>query len=98
MAMKILIALVQTINIIINLYFYLILIRCLMSWIPRLDIYKQPFAFICAVVDPYLDFFRKFIPPFGGIDFSPIVATVVLFYVIQRLLFIAINYIGELLT
>lgn len=34
--------------------------------------------FIAFYTDPYLNFFRKFIPPLGMIDFSPIVAFLLL--------------------
>lgn len=30
--------------------------------------------FIAAMTDPYLNLFRRFIPPLGMIDFSPIIA------------------------
>ena len=30
--------------------------------------------FIAFYTDPYLNFFRKFLPPMGMIDFSPMVA------------------------
>jgi YggT family protein len=35
-------------------------------------------TFLRDVADPWLRIFRKFIPSFGGIDLSPIVALVVL--------------------
>lgn len=74
MIIKLMIALMQTINIVFTVYFYLILIRCLLSWIPNLSTSNRFVAVICWLTDWYLDLFRKIIPPFGGIDFSPIVA------------------------
>jgi len=35
-------------------------------------------GFLRDVCEPYLGFFRRFIPPLGPIDFSPIVAILVL--------------------
>ncbi len=61
-----------------ELYFLIIILRCFISFFPRIDIYKQPVKFIREITDPYLDFFRRFIPPVGGLDFSPIVAVIVL--------------------
>ena len=78
MVTKILIGLITTINWVCNVYFWLIFIRCLLSWFP-LDRNKQPVAFLCYLTDGYLNLFRRIIPPFGGIDFSPIVATFALF-------------------
>ena len=62
------------------IYFYsiLIVLRIFMSWLPNIDWDAQPMKFIRIVTDAYLDIFRKVIPPLGGIDFSPIVALIVL--------------------
>ena len=57
----------------VNIYFYLIIASVLMSWIPSLK--ESRFGqIITSVTDPYLDIFRKFIPPLGMIDISPIIA------------------------
>jgi YggT family protein len=71
-------------------YFALILIRILMSWLPRmpynrvLDIFL---TFVRDVTDPYLNLFRRFLPPVrigpGALDLSPIIATIVLLLVGQ---------------
>ena len=74
MTARIIIALIVTINWACTIYFWLIFARCLLSWFP-VDRNKQPVAFLCYLTDGYLNLFRKIIPPFGGIDFSPIVAT-----------------------
>jgi len=60
-------------------YGILIIIYVLMSWIPMngaaiQDVYRV----LGSVVEPYLSLFRRFIPPMGGMDFSPIVAIIVL--------------------
>jgi YggT family protein len=69
-------------------YFVLIFLRILLSWIPRMPYYpwlRATVDFIHQVVDPYLNIFRRFIPPLGGggmaIDISPILAIVVLIIV-----------------
>lgn len=61
-------------------YFYsiLIILRIFLTWIPNIDWYQQPFRALREVTDAYLDIFRKFIPPVGGLDFSPIIALIVL--------------------
>lgn len=63
---------------IFEFYFLLIILRCFLSFFPRIDIYKQPVKFIRDITDPYLDIFRRFIPPVNGLDFSPIVAVIAL--------------------
>lgn len=62
---------------IFRVYELMIVVWCLMSWVPRgtgrggLDAFRDALGML---VRPYLDLFRRFIPPFGGIDFSPVVA------------------------
>ena len=44
-----------------------------MSWVPSMR--ENTFGqFLGKIVEPYLVFFRRFIPPLGMIDISPIVA------------------------
>jgi uncharacterized protein YggT (Ycf19 family) len=51
-------------------------------------------GFVEETVDPYLNLFRRFIPPVGGggfaLDLSPILAIIVLF-IVQAILVGAIN-------
>ena len=61
---------------------------CLVSVV--LDSIKQPSAYVCrealgTLVEPYLSLFRRFIPTFSGMDFSPIVALIVL-QLVERLI------------
>ena len=66
-------------------YFVLIFIRILLSWIPRMPYYpwlRASVDFVHQVTDPYLNIFRRIIPPIGGggfaMDISPILAIIVL--------------------
>jgi uncharacterized protein YggT (Ycf19 family) len=66
-------------------YFILIFIRILLSWVPRMPYYpwlRGIVEFIHQVVDPYLNIFRRVIPPIGGggfaLDISPILAIILL--------------------
>ncbi|MEH6946272.1 YggT family protein [Peribacillus asahii] len=61
----------------IEVYSIALIIYILMSWFPnaRESAVGQFFAKVC---EPYLEQFRKFIPPLGMIDISPIVAILVL--------------------
>lgn len=67
----------------LNIYFVLLIIRILLSWFPNVDWFSQPFATLSQLTDPYLNLFRSLIPPLGGIDFSPILAFLVLQIVSQ---------------
>ena len=66
-------------------YLILIFARILMSWIPRIPrsaTLRPVLDFITDTTDPYLNIFRRIIPPIGsggfGLDISPIVAIFVL--------------------
>ena len=83
--------LIFVVNSFFQIYFWLILVRCLLSFVPSINWYKQPFEAIKDVTDLYLELFRKIIPPVGGLDFSPIVAVIALqilnYIIIYLLLF-----------
>ncbi|PIC65746.1 hypothetical protein CSV79_01070 [Sporosarcina sp. P13] len=57
----------------VQLYSFLLIIYILMSWVPSTKETKFG-QFLAKVTEPYLGFFRKFIPPLGMIDISPIAA------------------------
>jgi len=59
-------------------FYVLVILRIFLTWIPTIDWQQQPMKSIREVADMYLDVFRKFIPPVGGLDFSPIIALIVL--------------------
>ena len=77
-------------NTLLLVYLVLIFIRILMSWIPRMPYNRYLAAFlkfVSDVTDPYLNIFRRILPPVrmggAGLDLSPIVATFVLIIVGQ---------------
>lgn len=63
-------------------YMIMFFIRILGSWVPELQQYRF-MHFIAFYVDPYLNIFRRVIPPLGMIDISPIVAYFVLIYLLE---------------
>lgn len=70
------------INMCFQIYFWMICVRCLLTWIPNLDWDRNPILnALKSSVDLYLNLFRKFIPPLGPFDFSPIVAMIALFFI-----------------
>ena len=62
------------------IYRYMLIGYILMSWIPALQ-ESAVGRFLEKACEPYLGFFRKFIPPIGMIDISPIVGLFVLYFV-----------------
>lgn len=70
--------LLKAVNGVFNMFYVLIILRIFMSWIPNIDWEQQPVKFVREITDAYLDIFRRFVPPLGGLDFSPIIAIIVL--------------------
>ena len=68
----------RLVNDLFYIYYLIIIIRIFLTWIPTIDLDAQPMKLMRDITDPYLNFFRAFIPPFGGLDFSPIIALLVL--------------------
>ena len=63
----------------LNAYCLLIVAWAILSWFMNAnktarDIYNA----LDVIVSPYVNLFRKFIPPMGGVDFSPLVALILL--------------------
>jgi YggT family protein len=69
-------------------YIILLFVRILLSWIPRIPYNPTLSAiinFIHEVTNPYLNLFRRILPPVGGggfaLDLSPMIAIFVLFII-----------------
>jgi YggT family protein len=78
-------------------YLILLFARILLSWIPRLPynpVLRSVVDFIHQVTDPYLNLFRRILPPVGGsgfaLDLSPIIAIFVL-YIVRAIVVSAIQ-------
>lgn len=87
--MDILFSLISTL---LQFYSFAIIVFILLSWFPgaRESGFGQFLAKIC---EPYLEPFRKFIPPLGMIDISPIVAILALRFAQQGVASLA-NLLG----
>jgi len=58
-------------------YMIMLFIRILGSWVP--DLQQTRFMqFVAFYTDPYLNIFRRLIPPLGMMDISPIIAFICL--------------------
>ena len=80
-------AVVSFVNVFISVYILLILAYILTSWIrlPYSPWLNRIQRFLYDVCEPYLRIFRRFVPPLGPLDLSPMVAVIVL--VLVRSLF-----------
>lgn len=64
----------KLVNTFFAIYWWIIIVRIFLTWIPTINWYSQPCKFLKDVVDPVLAPFRSIIPSFGGLDISPVVA------------------------
>ena len=73
----------------VDAYSLIIFVYVMMSWLPvNRGILADIYQVLGKVCDPYLNLFRKIIPPIGGmVDVTPIIALIVL-QLIARLIVI----------
>lgn len=62
-------------HVILDVYFYFIIINAIMSFVPIM--YNTGVGYIVSLVsEPVLSFVRRFIPPISGLDLSPLIVIV----------------------
>ncbi|GGH74593.1 YggT family protein [Pullulanibacillus pueri] len=71
--------LLNFILILLELYSFALIVYILMSWVPNIR-YSAFGQFLGKICEPYLEPFRKIIPPIGMMDLSPMVALFVLYF------------------
>lgn len=81
----------RIVDLLFYVYMILIFVRIVGSWLPELQNLRI-MQFVCFYTDPYLNLFRRIIPPLGMIDFSPVIAILCLGFIEQ-----AVKYIVTLL-
>ena len=74
----------------VDVYTFIIFVYVLMSWIPfKKGVIADIDNVLSKICDPYLNLFKRFIPPIGGmIDISPIIAIIALQLFIRLLYWI----------
>ena len=71
--------LIRLISGLVQFYEYLIIAYIIMSWFrPATGFLRDAYVALGTITEPYLGIFRRFIPPIGMIDISPLVALIVL--------------------
>jgi len=77
-------ALLGIVDLLFDIYWYILIARILMSWIPNLLNTSFGEA-IYKLTEPYLSIFRSFIPPIslggGYLDLSPIIAFIAFHFI-----------------
>jgi YggT family protein len=81
------IALLQTLSMILTLVWWVFLIMIIMSWLISFNVINTRNQFVATVwrvinqvTEPILRPIRRVVPPIGGLDLSPIIVFVILFF------------------
>jgi YggT family protein len=86
----------KVINLILGAYWWIIVGRVIISWV-NADPYNPIVLFLYKLTEPLLSRIRRFIPIFGGIDLSPLVILLGIWFVqdnIVPLIFRFANNLG----
>lgn len=70
---------------VLELYTWILIARILLSWLPNIDWYRQPWSTLDGLTEPVMAPFRRLVPPIGMIDISPMVLFLVLNLLIRVL-------------
>ncbi len=76
--------LLRLLHLIFTLYSFAIIARALLPWF-KVSYYHPVMQFLFQITEPILAPLRRYIPPMGGIDFTPMVALIILGLVEQLL-------------
>ena len=76
-------AIICLIHFALQVYTFILFARIILSWVSMTAWTPPPalapvIGFIYEVTEPVMSFFRRFIPPLGGLDLSPIVIFIIL--------------------
>lgn len=77
---------IQIANLLFEFYYYGIIVYIFSSWLPNIQDTKI-IKWLGAIIEPYLEIFRKIIPPIGMLDISAIFALIVFHFIHQFALY-----------
>ncbi len=69
----------QVVNMVLNIYMWIVIIAALISWVNP-DPYNPIVRFLHRATEPVFQRVRRFIPPMGGIDLSPLVVLLAIYF------------------
>jgi YggT family protein len=85
-------ALIQTVDLALGIYWWLLIASAIFSWLyafnvvnPRNQFVGSVGTFLFRVTDPVLAPIRRVLPDLGGIDISPIIVLLIIFFLRQFL-------------
>jgi YggT family protein len=87
------IALIQTLVLALDIYWWLLIASAIFSWLyafnvvnPRNQFVGSVGNFLFRITEPVLAPIRRILPNLGGIDISPIIVLLIIFFIRQFLL------------
>lgn len=89
------VALTQILDLLLRLYFWIIIIRALLSWVQP-DPYHPLVRFLHAITEPALAPLRRFLPRGLSVDLSPVVALLIIYFFRSFLIPTLYNLAGRL--
>ncbi len=72
-------ALAAVVDLVLRIYVWIIIIRAIISWVNP-DPYNPIVRFLYHITEPVLRPIRRVIPPIGGIDISPVVVLIIIYF------------------
>jgi YggT family protein len=83
-------ALLSTLSLILNLVWWVFLIMIIMSWLISFNVINTRNQFVAGlwralnqITDPILRPIRRILPAMGGLDLSPIIVFIIIFFLQQ---------------
>ena len=77
---NIILGLTKVLDVVLDVYFWIILIRALISWVNP-DPYNPIVQFLVKMTEPVLKPLRKLVPTWKlGIDLSPLIAILIIYF------------------
>ena len=76
---RLFLAVAKILNFLLVLAILIFIVRALLSWF-QADMRHPVIAFIHQITDPPLKFIRRYIPPLGNVDLSPMIAILICYF------------------
>ncbi len=73
-------SILQVIDLLLTLYIWIIIARCVISWIMPFP-FHPVIRFIYRITEPVLAPARRIIPPISGFDLSPIIVIFIIYFI-----------------
>ncbi len=77
-------ALAQLVSFALTAYIWIVIARALISWVNP-DPYNPVVRFLRQVTEPLLYRIRRVVPPLGGLDLSPMILILIIYFLLNFL-------------